>query len=160
MVDFASTPDGFGWLDAFGRRTVDQLLDNRGADVLVGHADWYAGNTAVVDGRLVGSFDWELVADTEAVIAGFTAACYAASPTGGGGLSTPQEAVAFLQDYEEVRGERFTGPERRAAAAAAAWILAFNARWQVALIEHGICDAETVALVQDHQEEYLTLSWP
>jgi hypothetical protein len=43
---------------------------------------------AVIDGQLAGTFDWELVADTEAVIAGFTASCYAASATGGGGLST------------------------------------------------------------------------
>ena len=42
----------------------------------MGHADWYAGNTAVVEGQLVGTFDWELVADTEAVIAGFTASVF------------------------------------------------------------------------------------
>jgi hypothetical protein len=81
----------------------------------VGHADWYAGNMAVIDGQLAGIFDWELVADTEAVIAGFTASCYAASPTGGGGLSTPEEVAAFLQDYEEVRAEPLSERERRAA---------------------------------------------
>jgi hypothetical protein len=50
--------------------------------------------------------------------------------------------------------------ERRAAAAAAAWILAFNARWQAALIDRGFGDHTTIALVQDHQEDYLSLSWP
>ena len=114
----------------------------------MGHADWYAGNTAVVDGALVGTFDWELVADTEAVIAGFTAACYASSSTGGGGLSTPEEVAAFLRDYEDARGQPLSERERRTAAGAAAWILAFNARWQVALIDHGLCDDATVALVQ------------
>ena len=49
--------------------------------------------------------------------------------------------------------------ERRTAAAAAAWILAFNARWQAALIVHGVCDYATIALVRDHQEDYLSLSW-
>ena len=93
----------------------------------MGHADWYAGNTAVVDGRLVGVFDWELVTDTEAVIAGFTAACYAASASGGGGLSSPEEVAAFLQDYEEVRGQPLSEGGRRAAAAAAGWILALDA---------------------------------
>jgi hypothetical protein len=64
----------------------DQILTHRDGDnVVVGHADWYAGNTAVVEGALVGTFDWELVADREAVIAGFAAACYASSSTGGGG---------------------------------------------------------------------------
>ena len=159
-MDFRSTLDGFEWLDAFGQRAADQILANREAEkVVVGHADWYAGNTAVVDGVLVGTFDWELIADTEAVIAGFAASCYAASPTGGGGLSTPQEVVAFLRDYEDGRAEPLSGRERRAAAAAAAWILSFNARWQAALIAHDHCDYATIALVQDHKEEYLSSSW-
>ena len=160
LVDLRSTPAGFEWLDAYGQRAAEQVLDNREPDeIRVGHADWYAGNTAVVDGVLVGTFDWELVADTEAVMAGFAASCYAASPTGGGGLSTPDEAVAFLRDYEEVRGQPLSERERRTAGAAVAWILAFNARWQAALIVHGLCDYATIALVQDHQEEYLSLPW-
>jgi Ser/Thr protein kinase RdoA (MazF antagonist) len=160
LVDLRPILAGFEWLDAFGRRAADQVLDNREPDeILVGHADWYAGNAAVVDGVLVGTFDWELVADTEAVVAGFAASCHAAGPTGGGGLSTPEEAAAFLRDYEEVRGRPFSAREQRAAAAAAAWILAFNARWQAALIVHGVCDHATITLVRDHQEDYLSLSW-
>lgn len=93
------------------------------------------------------------------MVAGFTASCYVASPTGGGGLSTPDQVVAFLQDYERARAEPFTPDERRAAAGAAALILAFNARWQVALVADGIADQATIALVQDHQEDYLALSW-
>lgn len=159
LVDFRSTLAGFEWLDAFGQRAADQILNNRETDkVVVGHADWYVGNTAVVDGLLVGTFDWELVADTEAVMAGFAASCYAASPTGGGGLSTPEEVAAFLHDYEEVRGEPLSNREQRTAAAAASWILAFNARWQAALIVHDLGDQATIALVQDHQEDYLSLS--
>jgi len=160
LVDFESTVAGYEWLDAFGRRAADQILENRKTDpVVVGHADWYAGNTAVIDGRLVGVFDWELVTDTEAVIAGFAAACHGASATGGGGLSSPEEVAAFLRDYEEARGQALSEGGRRAAAAAAAWILAFNARWQVALVAHDISDAATIALVQAHQEDYLSLSW-
>ncbi|GAA5001468.1 phosphotransferase [Actinopolymorpha pittospori] len=160
IVDFRATLAGFEWLDAFGQRAADQILNNREAEkTVVGHADWYAGNTAVVEGQLVGTFDWELVADTEAVIAGFTASSYASSATTGGGLSTPEEVADFLHNYEEVRGQPFSTRERRTAAAAAAWILAFNARWQAALIVHGICDYATIALVQEHQEDYLSLSW-
>ena len=161
LVDFRSTPPAYEWLDAYGRRAADQILrDREGAEVVVGHADWYAGNTVVVDGRLAGSFDWELVADTEAVIAGFAAACFASSPTGGGGLSTPAEAADFLGDYEQGRGRPLSEQEWRTAAAATAWILAFNARWQVALIELGVCDHATIALVRDHQDEYLSLTRP
>lgn len=108
---------------------------------------------------LVGTFDWELVADTEPVIAGFAAASYASSSTGGGGLSTPDEVAAFMRDYDAVRSQCLSARERRTAAGAAAWILAFNARWQVGLIDHGLCDEATVTLVGERGDEYLSLSW-
>ncbi len=125
----------------------------------MGHADWYAGNAAVAGGLLVATFDWELVADAEAVIAGFTAACYAASSTSGGGLSSPDEVAAFLKDYDVVRGAPLTGQEQRAAAGAAAWILAFNARWELALRKDGQEDGVTLSLVRERQEDYLSLTW-
>lgn len=160
VVDFSSPAAGEAWLDDLGRRAARQILDFRDADqVVVGHADWYAGNTVVADGALVGTFDWELVADTEAVLAGFAAACYAASSTGSGGLSTPEQAVAFLVDHDTARGRPLTAREQRAAAGAVAWILAFNARWQVALRSLGLCDDATVDLVRDRQEDYLALRW-
>ena len=106
-----------------------------------------------------GTFDWELVADAEAVIAGFAAACYAASSTGGGGLSSPEEVAMFMRDYDTVRGRPLDHRERRTAAGAAAWILAFNARWQVGLMEHGLCDEATISLVRERQDDYLSLTW-
>ena len=160
IVDFRSTPAGYAWLDAYARRAADQILTHRdGGEIVVAHADWYAGNAAVAENVLVATFDWELVADTEAVIAGFTAACYAASSTSGGGLSTPEEVAAFLRDYDVARGTALTGHEQRAAAGAAAWILAFNARWELALHEHGHDGAGTLALVRNRQEDYLSLTW-
>jgi hypothetical protein len=158
IVDFRVTPSGYEWLDAFGQRAADQILRNRDPQaVVVGHADWYAGNTVVANGLLVGTFDWELVADTEAVIAGFAAASYASSATGGGGLSTPDEVADFLRDYDTVRAEPLSGRERLTAAGAAAWIVAFNARWQVALFGQELGDEATVSLVRDRGEDYLTL---
>lgn len=161
LVDFSETVPGYEWLDRFGRRAADQILAHRDADaVVVGHADWYAGNTTVADGALVGTFDWELVTDTEAVIAGFTAACYGQRGTSAGGLSTPERVADFLRDYEVARAEPFTGAEQRTAAAAAAWICAFNARWQVALLEHELSDDYPHVLqVQQRQHDYLALSW-
>lgn len=160
IVDFRSTPDGYGWLDDFAQRASDQVLAHRDADqVVVGHADWYAGNASVADGTLVGTFDWELVADAEAVIAGFTAACYASSSTSGGGLSTPEEAAAFLRDYDEARGRPMTGDEQRAAAGSAAWILAFNARWEVGMRAPGQDEGAVVTMVRKRQDDYLALTW-
>lgn len=160
IVDFRSTPDGYAWLDAYAQRAADQILAHRvTAEVVVGHADWYAGNTAVAGGVLVGAFDWELVADTEAVIAGFTAACYAASSTSGGGLSTPEEVASFLRDYDAARGGCLGRDEQQVATAAAAWILAFNARWELALGERGDEGTGTLALLRERQGDYLSLRW-
>ncbi len=160
IVDFRSTPDGYAWLDAYAQQAADQIRTHRCADkMVVGHADWYAGNTAVAAGRLVATFDWELVADAEAVIAGFTAACYAASSTSGAGLSSPEEVAAFLHDYDVVRGAPLTADEQRAAAGAAAWILAFNARWELALRQEGQTDGPTLTLVRERQQDYLALTW-
>ena len=159
FVDFEATVAGYEWVDVFGGHAADQIFANREPDQLVvGHADWYTGNTAVINNELVGVFDWELVADTEAVIAGFTAACFAASASGGGGPSSPQEVAAFLRDYEDVKGQQFC-PGGRRAAAAAAWIVAFNARWQVALIVHDMCDTSVLDLASNYQEDYLSLAW-
>ena len=160
LVDFRSTPTGFEWVDTFGRRAADQVLAYRDPEnVVVGHADWYAGNTAISGGALVGTFDWELVADTEAVIAGFAGACYAASSTGSAGLSTPEEVALFMRDYDTVRSRRLCDRERPTAVGAAAWILAFNARWQVALIDHGRCDEALVSRVESRGDDYLSLGW-
>lgn len=160
IVDFRSTPNGYAWLDAYAQRAADQILKHRDASgLVVGHADWYAGNVAVAGGDLVATFDWELVADTEAVIAGFTAACYAASSTSGGGLSTPEEAAAFLQDYESTRGVLLSAQERRAAAAAVAWIVVFNARWELALGNDGHDVGTALWFVRQRREDYLTLGW-
>lgn len=161
LLDFSTTTPGYEWLDQFGRRASDQILANRDSGpVVVGHADWYAGNTVVADGALVGTFDWELVADTEAVIAGFAAACYAQRQTSAGGLSAPEDVAEFLRDYDSARAKPLSQAEQRTAAAGAAWICAFTARWQVALLEHDRSDDYPhVTQVQKRQDDYLTLRW-
>jgi len=158
IVDFTSCPPGYEWLDDFARRASEQVLAHRSHEVVVGHADWYAGNVAVADGQLVGTFDWELVADAEAVVAAFSAAGFASSSSSGGGLSTPEDALAFLQDYEQARGVPFDGAEQRAAGAAAGWIVAFNARWETAM-RPGLEDGMTTALLRARGEDYLSLTW-
>jgi hypothetical protein len=157
IVDFRSTTVGYGWLDTFARQASGQVIAHRDPDgQVVAHADWYGGNTAVAGGELVGTFDWELVADDEAVVAGFAAACYAASATSGAGLSTPEDAVAFLRDYDRARGEAFTRRQQRAAAGATAWILAFNARWEIGMPSG---EGATTSLVRERHADFLDLSW-
>lgn len=116
----------------------------------IGAATDANGNTAVAAGELVGTFDWELVADTAAVIAGFTAAAYASSSSSGGGLSTPDEVADFLRDYEVARDRPLSGDEQRAAAGAAAWIVSFNARWELGMGGSGTQDGTALSLVRHH----------
>ena len=159
-LDLSRTPPGFGWLDGLARTASDAILAGRdGEEVVVGHDDWYAGNTSFVGGRLAGSFDWQLVADTEPVLAGFTAAMYASSASAGGGLSTPAEAVAFLVDHEQARGETFDGRQRRVVGAAAAWTLAFSARCALCTLVGEPAPGSSLALLAEHGEEYLDLQW-
>ena len=42
---------------------------------------------------------------------------------------------------------------------AAVWIGAFNARWQVALIQRDLADYDTINLVRQRQDDFLSLSW-
>jgi hypothetical protein len=65
----------------------------------------------------------------------------------------------FMRHYDTVRSQPLDDREQRTAAGAAAWILAFNARWQVGLIHHGLCDEATVSLVRERGEDYLSLGW-
>ena len=81
------------------------------------------------------AFDWDsLAARPEAVLAGMSAG----SHTLGGSTSTAPPSLgqvsAFLGDYDRARAARFTVAQRAAAAAAACWVLAYNARCELSLL--------------------------
>jgi Ser/Thr protein kinase RdoA (MazF antagonist) len=127
IFDFTTTPEPWSWLDAFAREAAGELVALRGQDPLViGHGDWYDGNARVDGERIVAVFDWDLMAETEAVLAGLAATAYLAAAA-----PSPSQATAFLGDVEDARGAAFTATQRRAASAAGRWVLAFNARCQL-----------------------------
>jgi hypothetical protein len=65
-----------------------------------------------------------------------------------------------MRDYDVARALPLSEAEQRTAAAAAAWICAFTARWQVALLKHDLSDDYPhVIQVQQRQDDYLTLRW-
>ncbi|QGN32513.1 hypothetical protein [Microlunatus sp. Gsoil 973] len=67
--------------------------------------------------------------------------------------------ATFLQGYESSRGQPFTGPEQRVAAAAAAWIIAFNARWQLGLGDDRGEARTALWFVRERPDDYLALAW-
>lgn len=155
IFDFTTIPEGFRWLDQVAAEASRQILEHRGNDVVLGHGDWYGGNLLVRNGEVSATYDWDLIADTEPVIAGMAAACYAASSTAGGGLSTPAEVAAFLSDYHQLRP--FSADERRAAAGAATWILCFNARCEVSMLDGEPAPGSAISLLREHHRHYLAL---
>ncbi|AMM21637.1 hypothetical protein AX769_17680 [Frondihabitans sp. PAMC 28766] len=159
IFDFGSTPDGYGWLDDFAADAAARLTAHAGLETVVGHADWYAGNSRFDGDRLVGTFDWDLVAAPEAHIAGFAAATFTDGGSGAQDLPEPVEVAAFLRDYETARGSRFDAREQVQAAAAAFWALAYNARCQLSFIEGPAAEESTLGLISAHGEKYLGLRW-
>jgi hypothetical protein len=130
IFDFATTPTGFEWLDAFAQHASNILVSSDLAPT-VGHSDWYPGNVLVADGVVTAAFDWDsLIVDSEAVIAGMAAGQCTSGSTAWGG-PTPEEVAAFITDYATQRSDPFSAIEQRVALGAACWQLAYNARCQL-----------------------------
>ncbi len=137
LFDFGATPPAFAWLDDLAGRAAGVLADAGPADH-VAHADWSCGNLRFSGTEVVASFDWDsLAAGPEAVLAGMSAGSFPAGGTAGAAAPTAAEVAAFLRDYEDARRRRFRPAGWRTAAAAATWVLAYNARCEVCVLPTG-----------------------
>lgn len=153
VFDFSHPPAGYQWLDDYARRVSDVLLRDRfreGREVVVGHADWYCGNLRFDGDRLVGAMDWDLIADTAPVIAGQSAGGYL-----GEGTPTPDDVTAYLGDFEAAWARPFSTRDWATARAAAAWMIAFNARCDLDNRSRGIDDGTALAALRADGPEYL-----
>ena len=160
IFDFRTTPDGYSWLDSFARTAADRLIRSAHDDpIVIGHADWYGGNLRFDGDRLVAAFDWDLVADTEPVIAGFSAAAYTDNGGDESDLASPDDVVAFLTDYEAATSRPFSKSDQRTAAAAASWALAYNARCERSMLVGHPTPGSPLELARLHRNRYLELAW-
>jgi aminoglycoside phosphotransferase (APT) family kinase protein len=101
---------------------------------MIGHGDWHTGNLRWAANRLLSVWDWDsVIAATEPVIAGLTAAVYPV--TSAGNESTVEESDQFLRAYEEARGRTLSKDELEVAWAAGLWNRVFDAKKQSAV--HG-----------------------
>ncbi|MBM3659194.1 MAG: hypothetical protein FJW95_06780, partial [Actinobacteria bacterium] len=137
--DFAATAAGAEWIEDLGAR-ARVILDAAPPSVpVVGHFGWRVENVAVVDGQVVGCFDWGQVgAAPEPVIIGtaahqFTIDGRSASPH----VPTTDEVRQFVADYESARGIPLTTQERVAARAAYVYCTAYGARCEHVLAVSG-----------------------
>jgi Phosphotransferase enzyme family len=133
VFDFTVTPAGFEWLDRLARAAADALVPRREPQV-IGHSDWYCGNLRFVGDQLTAAYDWDsLTAHAEPILAGVAAGAHTDGSAHGAAAPTPDEVAAFLADHDQQRERPFTGAEQAAAAAAATWVMAYNARCQLHL---------------------------
>jgi hypothetical protein len=119
---------GPAWIDEAGRRARDRLRAGASGAV-IGHCDWLAGNLRWTGDELLVVHDWDsVVADSEAVLAGFAAALYPAVSVDE--LATVTETQRFLDAYGDARGRELSAGELERSWAAGVWTRAYDARHQ------------------------------
>ena len=116
------------WIDDAGRRARDRLRAG-GAEAVIGHCDWLAGNLRWSGDRLLVVHDWDsMAADSEAVLVGFAAALY--STVSAEELATVEDTERFLVAYRDARGREFSAGELERSWAAGVWTRAYDAKYQ------------------------------
>ena len=119
---------GSEWIDDVGRRARDRLR-GRGAEAVIGHCDWLAGNLRWSEDALLVVHDWDsMTADSEAVLVGFAAALY--STVSADELATVEDTERFLVAYCDARGREFSAGELERSWAAGVWTRAYDAKYQ------------------------------
>jgi hypothetical protein len=127
--DFERTAAGAEWIDRIARGARERLEVAAG-QVVVGHADWSVKHFAFRGDRVAAVYDWDsLAVDLEPVfvgeaVHGFPATWYIETAV----APTPDEAAAFVAEYEEARGRPFTMAEMETVHASADYAMAYSAR--------------------------------
>ncbi|HEV7554810.1 MAG TPA: hypothetical protein VGO00_05095 [Kofleriaceae bacterium] len=120
---------GGEWIDARAAAAQRAVRDTT-LPVIVAHLDWGTKNALFVDGKLRAILDWDsLMMASEAELVGRAAAQFTAQWEFPARLApTREEASAFVHEYEQARGRRFTPVEQLVANASADYLMAEVAR--------------------------------
>lgn len=139
LFDFGATAEGAGWIDEIALAARRARPEGVG-DIVIGHRDWSAKHFRFEDcggpPKLRVVYDWDaLSVDREPIIVGFAAATFTATwylevPSR---APSPEELERFVSEYEETRGEPFSGPEKLAAFCTAVYMMAYVARCEHAV---------------------------
>jgi hypothetical protein len=129
LFDFEATTQGAEWIDdiACTALAVMRLATSR---IVVGHLDWSAKNMRMGPESIAVVYDWDAVfLDRETFVIGAAAAHFPMTwELDVSGTPDAREVMAFVQDYEEARGQAFTGTELEEVAASATYARAYTAR--------------------------------
>ena len=129
IFDFEATTKGAEWIDQLAH-AAKQVLDRGCGELIIGHTDWSVKHFRFLHGKVTVIYDWDSLAlERETVIVGGAAVGFTMTWHLDVRLTpTPEEARAFIAEYEEARGKAFTADERRTINAAATYGLAYGAR--------------------------------
>ncbi len=152
IFDFARTPKGWEWLDAFAADAAAELVHSSAGAPVVAHGDWYVGNVRVEGDRVVAVFDWDFVVEPEPVVVGLSAGGLLLD-----GAPSPEDVAGFVQDYAQVCRSGLDRAQRRVAAAAARWVLAFNARCDLAMLSDQPDASSALARLLEQRAAYRAL---
>ena len=135
--DFDATAAGAAWIDDLARRARAVLeAVGTGRPDSFGHGDWRIENLAVRDERVVAIYDWDSVCVEPEIVPVATAAitfCVDWDRPAGERFPSDGEIRAFVDEYEDARGDRFHPRERDALAARMTYGLAYGARCEHAI---------------------------
>ena len=161
IFDFSTTPVGFEWLDHLATLAAEALVPRRPPDV-VGHSDWVCQNVRFNQDGVSAAYDWDsLLAESEPVLVGLVAGAHTEGSSAGADAPTPQEVVTFLSEYEANRHVPFSKSDQAAAAAAATWVLAYNARCGLSAETFGspASEGSPLKILSRYGASYLMLRW-
>jgi hypothetical protein len=129
LFDFAATTQGAEWIDTIAR-TALSVMQSTTSRMVVGHLDWSAKNMRMGPEDIAVVYDWDAVfLDRETFIVGAAAAHFPMTwELDVSGIPEASEVLAFVREFEEARGQKFTSTERREVAASATYSRAYTAR--------------------------------
>jgi hypothetical protein len=129
MFDFEETRAGTEWIDDLAARAKEGLLSS-GTPKVIGHTDWTVKHCRFIGDELRVVYDWDslgLMPEPELVghaASHFTTTWQIEVPL----IPSPDEALAFVAEYEDERGREFDRSERDRLGAQAVYSLAYGAR--------------------------------
>jgi len=129
LFDFEATAQGAEWIDDIAR-TALAVMRSATSRIVVGHLDWSAKNMRMGPQGIAVVYDWDSVfLDRETFVLGGAAAHYPMTwELDVSGVPDAREVMAFVQEYEEARGQAFGGTELEEVAASATYLRAYTAR--------------------------------
>jgi hypothetical protein len=139
LFDFDATGEGAEWIDDLARH-ASMIREEDESTPVVAHTDWSARNVRFDEQRLLAVYDWDSLAlVTEGTAIGQAAMSWSVTADPGGTVFPELDSVlGYIHDYEEARGTPLSTGQRRAAKAAAAYVLAYTARCEHSLAVRGL----------------------